>query len=93
MVGKWPELGRDNDEKRTGKEEAMETMKDLSDKIAQFIPHWVDCSWLLPFRLCISHLMPNSRCIKVSAFRSDLTQQTPNASPVPAVVLGTGVQN
>lgn len=48
MVGKWPELGRDNGEKRTVKEEAVETMKDLSDKIAQFIPHWLTAPGCCP---------------------------------------------
>lgn len=66
MVGKWPELGRDNGEKRTVMEEAVETRKDLSDGIAQSIPGWVGCSWLLPCRLWMSHLMPVSRCIEVS---------------------------
>lgn len=37
MVSKWPALGRENGEK-TVMEEAMKTMKDLSDKIAQSIP-------------------------------------------------------
>lgn len=42
MVGKWPELGRENGEKRTVMEEAVETRRDLSDEIAQSIPGWVD---------------------------------------------------
>lgn len=63
MVGRWPELGRVNGEKRTVIEEkgAVGAQK-RSDEIAQFTPDWADCSSLLPLRLHIGLLMLVSRC-------------------------------